>query len=516
MWADSLRKAEIIHQNTRKTNKTYILNPSYRLRNDRHRIVLFSKSQTFEKKTQDWYTFIHPVQAVMLSFFTHDRNYGENLRLLAEYFHKDIAYMEKAISSYIQNQELIYTTWKEHTIYFPVRTLVEREETEGHLSLQQLSPDALLCGKLDLTSGRFYSGPLLLTFMLTNRCLTQCAYCYADTSTRVRQPLSTPRILELIQEAAHLQVKHINLMGGEVLMHPDWDIILSELVRNDMSPEFLSTKMPLIAEQICRLRETEYRNVIQISLDACDPQILRQTLRMKESYIEEMIRSIRLLDQSGLPYQVSSVLTTYNCNRRTLTDLFRFLCTLEHLTDWRINPVSNSITADYQEFSRLKAPREEIEVIFAYIEEFIRPAAPFPILLNRDLLHRKFHTETNGSAHFRGAACSALNTHMFILPDGKVTICEQLYWNPRFIIGDVTRSGLAEVWNSPQASRLANLSREDIQEKSHCKECLLFDSCFRRRNRCWSDIIKAYGKECWDYPDPRCVFSPAMKNKLGY
>lgn len=44
--------------------------------------------------------------------------------------------------------------------------------------------------------------------------------------------------------------------------------------------------------------------------------------------------------------------------------------------------------------------------------------------------------------HFNGAVCSALNSHLFILPDGKVTICEQLYWNPRFIIGDAKKSGL--------------------------------------------------------------------------
>lgn len=43
-----------------------------------------------------------------------------------------------------------------------------------------------------------------------------------------------------------------------------------------------------------------------------------------------------------------------------------------------------------------------------------------------------------------------------------------------------------------------------------------FEDCFSYQNRCWSDIIKAYGKDCWDFPDPRCCFAPAMKNKLSY
>ena len=55
---------------------------------------------------------------------------------------------------------------------------------------------------------------------------------------------------------------------------------------------------------------------------------LVQSLSVNNSYTSEMMRGLRMLDQSGLPYQVSSVLTTYNCDPRTLTDLFRFLSTL--------------------------------------------------------------------------------------------------------------------------------------------------------------------------------------------
>jgi sulfatase maturation enzyme AslB (radical SAM superfamily) len=31
------------------------------------------------------------------------------------------------------------------------------------------------------------------------------------------------------------------------------------------------------------------------------------------------------------------------------------------------------------------------------------------------------------------------NTRVFyVLPDGKITFCEQMYWSPNFIIGDIT------------------------------------------------------------------------------
>lgn len=497
-------------------NKVYVLNPSYQLRNDVYRVVLFSKVHSEDHCSKDWHTFIHPVQAAMLSFFTYNRSLGENLLLLSRFFSRDIGYMERIVTSYIRNPTPVYTLWKELRICFPKNVLIEVEEAGSEFHFQKLSTDSLIGKKLDLVSRRLYSGPLLVTLMLTNCCLTHCRYCYADTATYVKQPLPTSRILELIQEAAKLPVQQVNLMGGEIFLHPDWKLILSELVRLDVAPEYISTKMPFTSKLLSDLKETGYHSLIQVSLDACSNKILQESLQVREGYWEEMINGLCLLDQSGFNYQVSTVLTTYNCDRRILTELFRCLSTLKHLRDWRITPVSNSIVIDYREFVRLKASKEQIESVFNYLEEEIVPVSTFSIVLHRELMNKKFYTAQGGSAHFEGAVCSALNTHLFILPDGKVTICEQLYWNSQFLIGDVNHNSLKEVWDSPKALSLINLTQKDIQEESRCKKCFQFKDCFGAQNRCWSDVIKAYGADCWGYPDPRCEFAPVMKNDLGY
>ena len=43
---------------------------------------------------------------------------------------------------------------------------------------------------------------------------------------------------------------------------------------------------------------------------------------------------------------------------------------------------------------------------------------------------------------------------MYILPDGKVTICEELYWNEHFIIGDVTKQKYCRSMELCKSSRL--------------------------------------------------------------
>lgn len=496
-------------------NKVYVLNPAYHLRNDIHRVALFSRGGADSNCSRDWHTFIHPLQALLLSFFTYDRPLRETLFLLCDYFYRDVADMKKMVSEYIDNPTPVYTQWRDQTIYFPKHVLIEAEKAAKAVHFEEIDPKYFEWRKLDLTTRRLYSGPLLLTLMLTNRCATHCQYCYADTFTQVETPLSTPRIMELIHEAAKMQVQQVTLIGGEVFLHKDWKRIVKELVKLDIAPEFISTKIPMTAERVKDLQDTGYQGMIQVSLDACDTDVLQESLRVNARYSEEMLNGLRLLDESGLDYQVSTVLTTYNCEIEILTELYQELSELKHLREWKVVPVSNSITKDYKEFARLKPSKARITDVFNQLS-FLVPHAPFPVTLGKEALQKQFYQAWGGSYYFKGSECSALTTHMFILPDGKVTACEQLYWHPRFIIGDVTKSSLKEVWDSPQARQLCSLTCEDISEKSACAKCGFFDDCISSQNRCWSDIIKAYGADCWDFPDPRCQFAPPMKNNLGY
>ena len=108
--------------------------------------------------------------------------------------------------------------------------MIEAEKAGKALRFDRLQANSFVWKKLDLTTKRLYSGPLLLTFMLTNQCVTHCKYCYADTSTQIKSPLTTQRMMELIKEASDLQVQQVNLIGGEIFLHKDWKIILKELV----------------------------------------------------------------------------------------------------------------------------------------------------------------------------------------------------------------------------------------------------------------------------------------------
>ena len=107
-------------------------------------------------------------------------------------------------------------------------------------------------------------------------------------------------------------------------------------------------------------------------------------------------------------------------------------------------------------------------------------------------------------------------SNMIILPDGAVSVCEQLYWNENFIIGDICKNTIKEVWSSSKAIGLWKRKQSSITPQSPCRTCSDFTSCFQASNRCYANIMKAYGMENFDYPDPRCVLAPDFINTITH
>ena len=497
-------------------NEVYILNPDYIMQNDLSRILIFSRKPSNHSSVPNWESFLHPVHARIFSFFTFNRPLKSIISLLCAYLKRDETTVRKIIYPFIENPTSVYTCYRDEKVRIPKNVIINHNHIAGKPVFLNLNPDMFDCKKVDITTRRINRGPQLLTFMLNNSCISDCVYCYADKKTQFTNFLPTLRIMELIDEAQTLPVQVVNLMGGEVFLHPDWSIILKNLVACKLSPDYISTKYPLTGKIIHAIQEAGFTNPVQISLDACSPDLLVKILSVKENYLFNVLKGVKLLDDSGLTYRINTVLTAYNSKNGVFKELFEFISGLNNIVDWRITPVANSLWIEHEHFRKVKPYRNEMELLYEHIENEFIPHSRIPILLTRSAINREFHYCSTGSKDFKGIECSALNNQLFILPDGKATICEQLYGLPQFIIGDVSINSISEVWNSPAAIKLLNLERKDIQDSSPCKTCKLFEPCFNDRNRCWVDIIKAYGKDNWDYPDPRCRLAPSMIHDLCY
>ena len=126
-----------------------------------------------------------------------------------------------------------------------------------------------------------------------------------------------------------------------------------------------------------------------------------------------MLHGLQLLDDSGLNYQISSVLTNYNCQMNVLAELLHELSHLKHIRDWRIIPASNSIYKEYNVFSHLKPTKAQITKVFNQIRPLLTQVS-FPVILGKEVTDKNYQDTWGGSRCFKGSECSALTTHMFI------------------------------------------------------------------------------------------------------
>ena len=98
-------------------NQTYILNPEYILRNDINRVILTGKEDGIS-------TFIHPLQAMIISFFDQPFDYSVNLARISDSLNLQINEIEKFVAKLINNSEKIWIGEGKNASHYPENVLI--------------------------------------------------------------------------------------------------------------------------------------------------------------------------------------------------------------------------------------------------------------------------------------------------------------------------------------------------------------------------------------------------------
>lgn len=492
----------------------FVLNPDYHFKNDYDRIAMYSIKNVQQDSSSNWISYIHPIQAAILNHFSKIKKISDHYLDLAKDYNLSLNLAKKMIEPYLENKTPVYTQWKTQKIYFPKNVLIPINKVVNKYNIINNKIPALDTDVIDLTPNRMHKGPQTLLFMVTNKCVTNCKYCYADRHTQY-VPLTTNEILNIIDEASSLKMSYIDIIGGELFCRKDWNIILKKLVEANLMPNYISTKVPLTEEKIKLLHDTGYNNVVQISLDSLNDYILQKIIGTSIGYVQKIKNTITLLEKYGFKIQIDTILTKFNSDIKSILELFNYIKSLHNIKYWEIRVPEVSIYTP-NEFKEIKADKHILKNLRDYIKNNLNRDIECPIIYSDDVLENKYHKGKPEDDYFRGGSCGFLKENMFVLPDGKVSVCEQLYWHPKFIIGDLKKQSLCEIWNSDKALKLLELNKTFLREKSTCYQCKALNICNKKRHKCIVKIIKAYGTENWDYPDPRCIFAPTIMSDLIY
>lgn len=489
----------------KNTERVIVFNHYYRLKHDLKRTYLYSRKKVKYSQSKIpvdilWLTKIHPVYAMLFSFASEPIKLSEYIMDIADFLEISQSEAEDLIIPFLDRDEPFYSEYGSVVSQFPRNLIIDAQNLSDEIILY--SPLDFQYQEVEMKTERALYAPQTVVLMPNNNCTTDCAYCYADRSVHPQQ-MDFRYIKSVVEECKQLKVMDISLTGGDIFLYKHWKELLELLKVNDFGVGLLSTKTPLMKDDIAFLKKYDPR--LQFSLDSIDPQVCKNLIGMNPSYLNKVKKTFKFCEEENFPIKVATVLTNLNGEISYLSELYSFLQSFENITEWEIRLANKSLYSK-KNFDELNISKEKMKELNDWIEG-IRHIANFKISWDTSDVERYFKS-TIGSKGFSGARCSANFSNIMILSDGKVTICEQLYWNPYYIIGDVTRQSIVEIWNSPKALTLAFPKREDFRDVSPCKKCKIFDECYAFPNRCIVDVLKGYGFENKDFPDPRCIEAP--------
>ena len=267
----------------------------------------------------------------------------------------------------------------------------------------------------------------------------------------------------------------------------------------------IPTKIGLGASKARLLKDIGVTTV-QFSFDCVEPETINFMVGV-EDYHRKAFRALENLRCAGLKVRINAVLTPYNAD---VAALVRYAGELGNVIQLTISPYGRSL---FKHDDRLFVN----DTILERVKETVASLSPcYP--------HMRINVGGAGSPPpedpeqrklaWSGRAFCTANRHSFvILPDGRVTVCEELYDHPAFIIGDLRKQTVMEMWNSAEAKALLHPDQSKIPD-GPCAECNESDLCNGTRGRCWRDVIKSYGLAKYYYPDPRCSKAP-IGRRLG-
>lgn len=488
-------------------------NKYYALKPDKGKTLVLSSfpGRNMVDGVDDSFTnIIHPIFAMILSFIDNrdDEICIEDAATALD-VSKDL--IKSFIDKLIDNPNTILIKNKEGVSAFPPYTIVS---ADNGIQNRRYEPSIFSYENIDLKMSRHYT-PSTITLMVNNICMTDCIYCYQDKSRKVGCGIPLDRLRDIIHEAHKLHVNSIDVIGGEFFLYPYWKEVLSELRKYGYNP-YLSTKIPLSEDDIRFLSSIDVHD-IQVSLDSLIDEHLQSSLKVKRGYAQSMVDSLRCLDKYGIKILIHSVLTQYNDSVKDMESVYNELTKLRNIKDWHVVKGDASLYPRTP-YSKIEISSEALSVIVDYLST-IKDESVFPIKYpekeqlsvdSKQLLYNEASSDTllqqKIERFFSRSFCSGLFSSLYVLPDGNVTMCEQLYWNKDFIIGNVLSQSIEEIWNSEKANSLFFIKKEDIPEDSLCHSCKYFNECRSLRQICYREVIRNNGLSKWYYPDPNCPF----------
>lgn len=474
-----------------------ILSPEVKLRQDGGRAILFTVNMMNDEYV---FKFLYPQHAMILALFDGKSDIEEITETVAYVFNIDIGTAKQEIEALLN---LPLSTEKTIRSFIVDASVIDSKKIRLYDPGEFIVP----ADKIDMSSTRC-AMPCAMVVLPTMRCATNCIYCYADRrGMQGQSEFDLQFYKRLLSEARECGIETLEISGGDLFCREDaFDLIQYTL--DEGMDMIIPTKYPLSREQVNCLARIGLSS-IQISIDALLPDVIDKMVA-RHGYGNKILKTLDFLGEAGIQVRTNTVLTPYNI--KNAVSLGHYLAQMPHVFMCKFTPYGRSI---YNHHDSLFCSPNEFKEFERELSQ-IQAEFPHKSLSLGGIPSDPYSGDENerSSVFWNRPLCTANKRAVIILPNGKVTICEQLYFNEYFVIGDLTKQTLKEVWNSPRALELSHPDQSKVPDGA-CKDCPDFTRCHEGLGRCFRNTLEAYGIDKPHWPDPSCPRAP-VGNRMVY
>ena len=159
-----------------------------------------------------------------------------------------------------------------------------------------------------------------LTIELTTRCTSECLHCFARADRETVHEMNFETASSILAEGFNLGYRHLHLTGGEPLLWPGLEEILSLACKAGFGRIFINTNAHLLNKSAAEML-SEFKSILHLSVSLQGPEEHHDFFRGKGSFLRAVSGMETALDE-GLPVNIFTTV-----DRTLINKLPRFIDT---------------------------------------------------------------------------------------------------------------------------------------------------------------------------------------------
>lgn len=311
----------------------------------------------------------------------------------------------------------------------------------------------------------------IMYLLLSDRCNLRCKYCTVNYNVKGNlykemSNLIISKSLRLFRQISESEVrKSLVFFGGEPLLNVEGLKLAILGVRKLFSPEELDisivTNGTLVTDSIAKLF-LDYSVFPIISIDG--PELIHNSMRILSSghgSYKDTVRGVAILKDRGLKVGISTLVGSHNY--KILPESINFF--IDTLGAFNVG-----LTLPHIEPSIASIRIEEVTPIILNTWELARDRGFYIVQIGRRLL-----SFINKTIKLKACPCPSYWAMLRILPSGDITVCENMGFRGKYVMGNVNDPAIAK--NIVDHPVIQEWNRRSQYEVKTCWNCFAFGIC---------------------------------------